>query len=554
MRRISGGRTGLSAAAVACALVAALLSACSGATGATDVADEASPAPRSQDVSPSMWSPEAAWVLEDDAFMPTLPEVEADPSTLGKPWAVSEVRKCRVGDGLSQGYGAASYVYGDDGMLREMQRWTYHPDETFLIQAEEGEPQITSRVVYEGSGRAEGGETVTSVTTYNAQGEPTSTSATYAGTTEDGVAYEREELDGELVGYTTTETTEDGSRRVVTTYDGEMAPENVSGTSVTTLDEKGRPLSRTGVESPLENGIIISAEDLTIRESDAGTYWAYDDATGASTELYVNLEDGETIGPPGMGRYEFQAKDENGCVYYRRYAGNTMGTQDNTRHEYTEYDESGNPTMQITSLWGYPLGANIEEKVEFTYDENGNLLYAVQGNYYDDGELDDYFVWTFGYVNTETGERIEPTSALDVAAPALSDEDKDPLPSRRAFEELDYQCPMWGYFATPEGATAMVEGEEYEVMLYVSMSTDYVAQLGGTFSMAAPGSSDASSEYVFFVPISDDTELMCTTARGTSFVVSYPDDATAHVEGRRVDGTALSFDLARQETPPDWGV
>lgn len=113
---------------------------------------------------------------------------------------------------------------------------------------------------------------------------------------------------------------------------------------------------------------------------------------------------------------------------------------------------------------------------------------------------------------------------------------------------------MWGYFATPEGATATVEGEEYEVMLYVSMSTDYVAQLGGTFSMAAPGSSDASSEYVFFVPISDGTELMCTTARGTSFVVSYPDDAIAHVEGRRVDGTALSFDLARQETPPDWGV
>lgn len=529
-----------------------------------------------------MWSPEAAWVLEDDAFMPTLPEVEVDASELGKPWAVSEVRKCRMSDGFAQGYGAASYIYGDDGMLQEMQRWTYHPDETFLVQAQEDEPRITSQVVYERDGQAEGDstttvyspaadgddpmvslvttvthdgdETVTSVTTYDAQGEPAGTSVTYAGTTTDGVAYEREERDGELVGYTTTETTDDGSRRVVTTYDGEMAPENISGTSVTTFDEKGRPLSRTGVESPLENGVIISAEDLTIRESGAGTYWSYDDATGESTELYVNLEGNETIGSPGMGRYEFQAKDENGCVYYRRYAGNTMGTQDNTRHEYTEYDESGNPTMQITSLWGYPLGANIEERVEFTYDENGNLLYAAQGNYYDTGELDDYFVWTFGYVNTETGERIEPASALDVAAPALTDEDKDPLPSRRAFEGLDYQCPMWGYFATPEGAPVTVGGEDYEVMLYVSMSADYVAQLGGTFSMAAPGRSDASSEYVFFVPISDDTEVMCTTARGTSFVVSYPNDTTAHLEGRRVDGTELSFDLTRQEAPPDWGV
>lgn len=534
---------------------------------------------------PSKKSREAAWVLEDTSYQSSSPDAPLSPLADGRTWAISSFGKYRLSeDGRITSYGYVTYEYDDDGRLAVVTDYTYRDSESAVLEnALDSESIVLSETVYDhsagdepdsvttgyamtpdgGAGGVksttevthEGGETVTTTTMYYADGSVFGETVMYEGTNDDGVSYKRVEANGEVQSYSTSERTEDGTRLAVTSYEGGTEPENVTGTRITTYDDEGRPLSRTGAESPVEGGVLVSAEDLSIRETASGTYWAYDDATGESVELYVNLDEseGESVGSPGMGRYEFCARDADGNVFYRRYAGNTGG-EDNTRHECTSYDELDNPVLRLTSLTGGNLGAFLELKQEFSYDESGNLLHAVQSRFNSRGEYMGGYAWVFGYVNLETGEELVAAPVNELTAPVLTEGDADPLPPRRAFEGVDYVSPLFGYFKSGEEAPVEVGGEEFTVTLYTGISADMVGELGGTLELIATDGSDGTYGFVFMLPVAGNDGLLCVTDDGITFAVSYPDEETAHVEGRMVTGEAFSADLARSDAPLDWGV
>ncbi|HIY51186.1 MAG TPA: hypothetical protein IAA43_04530 [Candidatus Olsenella avicola] len=524
-------------------------------------------------------------MLEDTSYQSSSPDAPLSPLADGRTWAISSFGKYRLSeDGRITSYGYVTYEYDDDGRLAVVTDYTYRDSESAVLEnALDSESIVLSETVYDhsagdepnsvttgyamtpdgGAGGVksttevthEGGETVTTTTMYYADGSVFGETVMYEGTNDDGVSYKRVEANGEVQSYSTSERTEDGTRLAVTSYEGGTEPENVTGTRITTYDDEGRPLSRTGAESPVEGGVLVSAEDLSIRETASGTYWAYDDATGESVELYVNLDEseGESVGSPGMGRYEFCARDADGNVFYRRYAGNTGG-EDNTRHECTSYDELDNPVLRLTSLMGGNLGAFLELKQEFSYDESGNLLHAVQSRFNSRGEYMGGYAWVFGYVNLETGEELVAAPVNELTAPVLTEGDADPLPSRRAFEGVDYVSPLFGYFKSGEEAPVEVGGEEFTVTLYTGISADMVGELGGTLELIATDGSDGTYGFVFTLPVAGNDGLLCVTDDGITFAVSYPDEETAHVEGRMVTGEAFSVDLARSDAPLDWGV
>ena len=519
---------------------------------------------------PSKKSREAAWVLEDTSYQSSSPDAPLSPLADGRTWAISSFGKYRLSeDGRITSYGYVTYEYDDDGRLAVVTDYTYRDSESAVLEnALDSESIVLSETGYAmtpdgGAGGVksttevthEGGETVTTTTMYYADGSVFGETVMYEGTNDDGVSYKRVEANGEVQSYSTSERTEDGTRLAVTSYEGGTEPENVTGTRITTYDDEGRPLSRTGAESPVEGGVLVSAEDLSIRETASGTYWAYDDATGESVELYVNLDEseGESVGSPGMGRYEFCARDADGNVFYRRYAGNTGG-EDNTRHECTSYDELDNPVLRLTSLMGGNLGAFLELKQEFSYDESGNLLHAVQSRFNSRGEYMGGYAWVFGYVNLETGEELVAAPVNELTAPVLTEGDADPLPSRRAFEGVDYVSPLFGYFKSGEEAPVEVGGEEFTVTLYTGICADWVGELGGRLELIATDGSDGTYGLVFTLPVAGNDGLLCVTDDGITFAVSYPDEETAHVEGRMVTGEAFSADLARSDAPLDWGV
>lgn len=582
------------ALALACALGSSFsLCGCSGTAGQEGAQGEPSGAadsgPRDEAPSeasePSKKSREAAWVLEDTSYQSSSPDAPLSPLADGRAWAVSSFGKYRLSDdGRITSYGYVTYEYDNDGRLDVVTDYTYRESESAVLEnALDSESIVLSETVYDHSagdepdsvttgyamtpdGRAggvksttevthEGGETVTTATVYYGDGSVFGETVTYEGANDDGVSYKRVEANGEVQSYSTSERTEDGTRLVVTSYEGGTEPENVTGTRITTYDDEGRSLSRTGAESPVEGGVLVSAEDLSIRKTASGTYWAYDDATGESVELYVNLDEseGESVGSPGMGRYEFCARDADGNVFYRRYAGNTGG-EDNTRHEYTSYDEFDNPALRLTSLSGGNLGAFLELKQEFAYDESGNLLHAVQSRFNEQGEYVGGYAWVFGYVNLETGEELVAPPVNELAVPVLVEEDTDPLPSRRAFESVDYVFPLFGYFTSEADAPVTIGDAEYSATLYTGISATLVGELGGTLELVATDGSDGTYGFVFMLPVADNEELLCVTDDGITFAVSYPDEETAHVEGRMVTGEAFSVDLARSDAPLDWGV
>lgn len=227
------------------------------------------------------------------------------------------------------------------------------------------------------------------------------------------------------------------------------------------------------------------------------------------------------------------AYDEKGRPYYVSvfYAGSVDAAGDPTE-DYITYNEDGNPVETVRQSYGVTI-----ERRTFTYDEDANLLYSVETQLDDDGQLQRVVYDVYQYQTIDGTRTTELADITELPCPQIDDATRyEPLNQSVVMaRELHYPEDGVGWWESVEDDEGVSVGADFTSMVGAEPAVRIFVRRGGTV---------VSTSYASYAK-RPDGELVVVGRDGARARIRPNEDGSLTIVGTLGNGTVVDVNAVR---------